>query len=453
MKEAKKNEDKKLKSTSKAKKGKPVNEKKLKNKNKKSKKNIIIIILSIVIVILVAVIGCLVYRSTLENKTTGSTWTDKYYEFLKEQSRSKKVNDSLKEKSNISFVQSESMKNPMMIVKSKYKDGKYNYEYIAVFGIVDDSVKFFNGFSSSEADVKLYYNLDKKKYKYYIYNKNDTFETYTSLDTVKYDYDNYNLAKLLDEKGITGYDSEEYNEAVKEFYEKQDKDTNREVIMIYDDDKKVEQKTLDGKNLEYNKIDEKLVDTGVEPKYFDYKKDMNVLDLREEVVEGKENYKDIDALLTKAIEKVVKEQIELVEKVKQDIENAKAEIKADEEKKAKEAEAALYAKGLTIGNYNLKYGTYTTSVPHGGVNGNDLYGTITLKPNGAFHIKTNFEQSSGNTKTIDEDGTYTTGRSLNSYDSQDTIFFKTNSGYKFSYFVTNNSYFNSQWIIYNYSGN
>ena len=157
--------------------------------------------------------------------------------------------------------------------------------------------------------------------------------------------------------------------------------------------------------------------------------------------------------MEKLIIKIVKEQIDLVEKVKQDIEKAKADIKADEERKAKEAEAALYAKGLTVGSHNLKFGNYTTSVPDGGIDRVPLYGTITLKPNGVFHIKTNFEQSSGELRNIDEDGTYTVGKEVNSFETQDAIIFRTNSGYKFSFFVTNNSYFNSQSSIYNYSGN
>ena len=52
-----------------------------------------------------------------------------------------------------------------------------------------------------------------------------------------------------------------------------------------------------------------------------------------------------------------------------------------------------------------------------------------------------------------EDGTYTVGKEINSFETQDAIIFRTNSGYKFSFFVTNNTYFNSQSSIYNYSGN
>ena len=426
--------------------------KKKKEKEKLSKKNLIIIILSIVIVILLGIIGYFVYRHSLENKTTGSEWTDKYYEFLKEQSKAEKVNQSLKEKSEISFVQTKSMDDPMMVVRNDSKCDKNDCKTVNIFGIVDNSVKFLTSYSADIAEVKLYYNINKKEYKYYIHTANEGFEGYTSLDTVKYDYDNYNVVKAMEERGLTDYSSDEYKQLSQELYEKREKDTTREHIEYFGDDRKVTQKTLDGKTIEYDKAASELVDTDVKPEYFTYKKSMDTIKLREEVIEGKDEYKELNDLLTKAIEKVVKEQIELIEKTQQDIEKAKADIKADEERKAKEAEAAEYAKGLTVGSQHLKYGTYTTSVPEGGVDGVPLYGTITLKPKGVFHIKTNFEQSSGDLRNIDEDGTYTVGTAINSFSTQDAIKFTTNSGYKFTYFVTNSSYFNSQWIMYNYSG-
>ena len=429
-------------------------EKKNVSENKNSKKNIIIIVLSIAVVLLLCIVGWFIYRNSLEDKTTGSDWSDKYYEFLKEQSRAKKVNDSLKEKSDISFAKTKSMEDPMMIVINDTKfDGK-DAKSISVFGIVDDKVKYLTGQTGQVEEVKLYYDVEKKEYKYYIHAKHNEFDGFKSLDTVKYDYDNYNLQKEMEKNGITDYQSEEYSKLTLDLMNRQQADTAREDYNYYTEaDKKVTETTLDGKELEYNKINEKLIDTDVKPDSFEYKKGMDVIKLRDNVIDGKESYKDLDELATKSIEKVVKQQIDLVEKIKQDIENAKAEIKADEEKKAKEAEEALYAKGLTVGSYNLRFGTYTTSIPHGAIDGTDLYGTITLKPNGKFHIKTNFDQSSFELKNVDEDGTYTVGKEVNSFETQDAIIFRTNSGYKFSFFVTNNSYFNSQSSIYNYSGN
>ena len=424
--------------------------------NKKSKKKliIIIVILSIIVLSLLGVIGFLVYRNSLENKTTGSDWSDIYYKFLKEQNKSKEANYPFNGKAEVSFVKIKNSDDPMMLVKSDRdcSDGKTKCEEYNIFGIEDDSVKFIQGDSAEKAEVKLFYNIEKKDYKYYLHLENENgFNYYFSLDTMKYDFDNYNIEKEAKKRGITDFDSQEFKDLYDEISKKKDSDTSRDVINLPVTEQKVEQKTLDGKVLEYNKIDELIVDTNVEPEYINYKKDMDVIKLRQEVVDEVDECKNIDDLLNKSIKKIVKEQIDLIEKVKQDIENAKNEIKADEEKKAKEAEAALYAKGLTVGSHNLKFGNYTTSNQIG-PDGGQLYGTITLKPNGKFHIKTNFEQSSGETRNIDEDGTYTVGTAINSFDEQDAIKFTTNSGYRFTYFVTDN-YMNSQWIIYKYSGN
>ncbi len=455
---AKKKEEKEVKEEKKTtKKNDDVVEKVTEEKNdntKKSKKGLIIIIvvLSFIILVLLGVVGYFVYRNSLENKTTGSSWSDIYYKYLKEQAKSDKTDMFLKKKSDITFVKTKGEKLPMMVVRNDDKCDGAPCKAIYVYGIVDDKVEYFSGNLSQNAEVKLYYNIERKEYNYYLHTKNDYYDQYTSLDTMKYDYENYNSAKVIEEKGIK-YDSEEASKIRTEYYDKQMADTNRDSISLFKDDQKVVQKKLDGGSIEYNTIDEKLVDTEVTPEYFDYKQGMDVIKLRDGVVEEKKEVKDVNELLNKAIEKIVKEQIELIEKTKQDIEQAKAEIKADEERKAREAEEAEIAKGLTVGNNNLKYGTYTTSVPHGGIDGSDLYGTLTLKPHGKFHIKTNFEQSSGEARNIDEDGTYTTGTSMNSYSRQATIFFTTNSGYKFSFFVTNSSYMNSQWIKYEYSGN
>ena len=406
------------------------NEKEKKTKKKedktKSKKNLIIIILSIVVVILLCVVGWFIYRNSLENKTTGSTWSDKYYEFLKKQSKAKKTNPSLGKESDISFVQTKSMKDPMMIVEYKTKQEGKDFEGISVFAIIDNSVKYLGGQTSKSEEVKLYYDINKKEYKYYIHGKNDNFENFVSLDTLKYDYDNYNVPKLMEEKGITDYNSDEYKTLAEETAEKQGKDENREQYEYFADDNKVTQQTLDGKTLEYNKVDEKLVDVNVKPKTFDYKQGMDPVKMRDEVVEGKDDYKEINNLLNKAIEKVVKEQIELVEKVKQDIENAKNEIKADEEKKAREKEER---EGFKIGSYTLKYGRYEWDLGELGDYGRkEVY--ILNSDKTCTHIDYDGNSSSCTFRA----GRATDGQSIESAVERDALIINDNTGGERSYF-------------------
>ena len=403
-------------------------DKKVKNskKEKKSKKNIIIIVLSILVVILACIVGWFIYRNNLENKTTGSDWSDKYYDFLREQNKQKDVNDTLSKESELSFVKGEKEKYPYMIVKKEYDENGKTSEMISLFAIDDGKVKYINGFGANKADVKLYYNIERKEYNYYLHTVNDTYEDYRSLDSIKYDYDNYNVYKTLEEKGIEDVDSEEANKIKEEYRNKRSNDSNIDEFTINETEKKVEQKTLDGKTLEYNKIDEKLVDTNLKPKYFDYKKDMDAVDLRKEVVKGQEDYKDIDKLLNQAIEKVVKEQLDMIEKVKQDIENAKNEIKADEEKKAKEK---AEREGFKVGSYTLKYGRYEWDLGELGDYGRkEVY--ILNSDKTCIHTDYDGKTSSCTFRV----GRATDGQSIESMVERDALIIKDSDGYDRSYF-------------------
>lgn len=422
-KESKKQKSKKIDKQENIKKMENMGDEKSISQSKRSKKNIIIIMLSIVVVVLVAIISILLYRNSLENKTTGSDWSDKYYKFLKEQNKKKEINSVLSKKSNISFVQSDTEKNPYMIVKSETDDKR---EMVSLYAIEDEKVVYINGYSGEKAIVKLYYNIEKKKYSYYLYTHYDTVDSYISLDTIKYNYDNYNVYKVMEEKGITDYDSQEARDIMNEFNEKRSKDDKIEEINIYENDKKIEQKTLDGTTVGYDKIDEKLVDTNVEPKYFDYKKDASNIKLREEVVKGKNDYKDIEKLLNKAIEKVVKEQIDLVEKTKRDIEAAKNEIKADEERKAKEEEERS---GLKVGSYRIKYGRYEWDLAELGDPGRkEVY--ILNSDKTCTHITYEGQTLSCTFKV----GRATDGQSIESMVERDALIITDNGGYERSYF-------------------
>ena len=59
-----------------------------KNKETKlSKKNIIIIVLAVLVVILLGIVGWFIFSNSQADKTTGSDWSDKYYEFLRNQNK------------------------------------------------------------------------------------------------------------------------------------------------------------------------------------------------------------------------------------------------------------------------------------------------------------------------------------------------------------------------------
>ena len=394
------------------------------------------------------IVGFLIFKSKPSVRLTSHNWEDKYYEFLKKQNEKKEGSGVLKEKSDITFIQIDTMKDPVMIIKNKYKVDK-EYEYFGMFGIVNDKVELITGSSYEKYNIGMYYNIEKDKYQYFVHNEEGGSEGYTSLDTLKYDKEK--IDELLDdlkEKNITDMDSQEYKDAFAKYNEEREKDTNRDDIWITGSEQKITQQITDGKTLEYNKIEEKLIDTKIEPKYFEYEKDMESKDLKKEVEKGKDNYKEINSLITKSIEENVKKQKELVEKTIQDIEKAKEEVtKAEETKKAEEekkkaeesAKKAEEAKnGLTIGNYTLKYGTY---------NGADASAGITLVLN------------ADSTCTYDgKSCTYSIGKHDFAQDSSsagnETTCLVINADYKYYFYPESSSTLTDGGInVFNYSGN
>lgn len=358
-------------------------EKKEKVEKKKSKKLliIVIVILSILVLCLLGVVGYFVYRNSLENKTTGSNWSDKYYEFLKSQNNGNKLNWMFTKKSKISFVESKEIEDPLMLVKNETKCSglKGECESINILGIVDGEVKYFIGTIAKKEEAKLYYDIEKKEYKYYLKSTYDNNENYVSLDTIVTDYEKYDAYNEAVKRNITDFDSEEYYNLLSEMDKKKNEDSTREVISITEENRKVTQETVDGKKIEYNTIDGQLVDTDVTPKYFEFEKDMKPIKIREEIIVGKDNYKELDDQVTKAIEKVVKKQVDLIEQTKKDIEKAKEEkqaaeeLKKAEEEKKKAEEAAKM--GLKVGSYTLKYGKYIGAYADEG-------NVLVLNPNG-----------------------------------------------------------------------
>lgn len=112
-----------------------------------------------------------------------------------------------------------------------------------------------------------------------------------------------------------------------------------------------------------------------------------------------------------------------------------------------------YNKELKVGEHTLKYGTYISSITS---MEKDFYGTITLKPNGKFHIKSNYDEAKGTIEKIDKDCDGTYEIQLNQptgYPDEysDFIIFKPDSGEQFTFEVINDNSFSDQWHEYYYS--
>ena len=426
-------------------------------KNKKGLKTALVTLLIVIVIAGGSVGGYFGYQHYRENKSTGSEWGDIYYNYITNEQPIEDVNKiSYLQDAKIGFVQTNEQTNPLMIATGKRDEGGTIWNYAMIYEIDENkNVTKPNKISTTaNLNIEFLYDVQKKKYDYFINISNENSSTYTSVDTAIKDEKKYSEIeeKLTNGKNPADLTANDYSEVTKEHDEYKKNDTTRTEYTILKEEQTVTQNTLSGETISYDKLSEYIIDSGVEEKTFSYSKDMKKADIRNNIESEVKDYKTIEETVTEDIKTEVEKKVEEVETKKQQIETAKAEIKAEEERKAAEEAAKKAAEeaalGLKVGKYRLKYGTYKLDNDMG----MGLSGTIVLKQGGTFHIKANFNQGSGQTEKYDEDGTYTVGREYNSYDLQDAIKFKTKSGRSFSFFVVQNNKMNSQWLIYNYTG-
>ena len=429
-------------------------------KTTKNKKGLKIALLTLLIVIVIAgasVGGYFAYQHYRENKSTGTEWGDIYYNYITNEQPIEETNKiSYLQDAEIGFVQINEHSNPLMIATGKKDEGDTTWNYAMIYEIDENKnvTKPTKIGTTANLNVEFLYDVQKKKYDYFINTSNENSSTYTSVDTALKDQKKYSEIeqKLTNGKNPTDLTVDDISVISKEYEEYKKNDTTRTEYTVSKEEKTVTQNTLSGETISYDKLSEYVIDSGVEEKTFSYSKDMKKADIRNNIESEVKDYKTIEETVTEDIKTEVEKRVEEVETKKQQIETAKAEIKAEEERKAAEEAAKKAAEeaalGLKVGKYRLKYGTYKLDNDMG----MGLSGTIVLKQGGTFHIKANFNQGSGQTEKYDEDGTYTVGREYNSYDLQDAIKFKTKSGRSFSFFVVQNNKMNSQWLIYKYTG-
>ena len=430
-------------------------------KNKKGLKIALITLLIIVVIAGASVGGYFGYKYYSENKSTGTEWGDIYFNYLNNESNNENPFSINKYKdTKVGFID-EGKENPIMFVTGNWTiastDGSTETtKYVDLYEINEDNkVTYMGGLGSKDMKIEFLYDVPNKKYDYFFVNKNDTYSQYTSVDTYMNDLLKENELKQSIAPGKTNAEmtTEEYQKLSSQLQEYKTSNTSRAEYMIENEKSVVTQNTLSGGTISYNKQDEYIIDTGIEEKTFDYSKNMNKAELRNNVEIGVTDYKKDEEIVTDEIKEKVDNKTQETEKIKADVENAKAEIKAEEARKAAEEAARKAAEeaalGLKVGKYRLKYGTYKLDNNMG----MGLVGTIVINQDGTFHIKSNFNQDSGQTENFDEDGTYTVGKEYNSFELQDAINFRTKSGRSFGFFVVQNNKMSSQWIGYNYAGN
>ncbi|MBP3708199.1 MAG: hypothetical protein J6J36_06285 [Clostridia bacterium] len=393
------------------------------------KKKVLLITIPIVLVIAIVaavIIGLVLNKDSEEDESVGSKWGDTYYAYLKEAIKEKDLTVA-EEKygmmldmkdAKLQFCEVEENQNPTMIMTYK----KNESSYINVYQLTDEKKVNYIAYKQP-TELEYLYDISKDEYSWYIHTTENENESYSSLKSI---------SNNLKENSTKSDSSENVNIA-----------ELQADYTIKKEEAEVTTETTDGNTLSYKKFDEIFVKPNIEQnKQIDFNVNIKEKDLKQSMKDAVGNYEKDSNKLTDEIKQEVSKKVEETKKKIEDVNKAKEEVA---KKKAEEEEAK---KGLVVGKYTLKYGTYTSDIHESG-----LYGTITLNYGGTFHIKSNYEESSAiKNGGIDEDGKYEV--KLNQSDgyggTTNYIEFKTNSGYTFSFEVSNNDSLTDQYHGYYY---
>jgi len=420
----------------------------------KSKKTVIIISIIVIVLVLAGVGGYLGYQQTQknqkqaeENQGTGTDWADRYFEYIDERSSTQGLSLLPNEITDgeIQFIQLQENETPIMVMK--YKDVAQNRTDLGVYGICEDGqiagATSIGNEIQKDVNVVLLYNRKRQEYRWYQkLEKNDgQATTYTDLAQSMKVYKTAQSHKPED----NFYSSEEY------------KKISSDIDTYYFKEEDMPKENQEGENkTAISKFEETFL-TPPEELTTSTKTELNSFtdknNLKQTIKQAVNGYKDVNETITEEVKTATQDQLTKIEETAQNIKKAQEEAakKAAEEEAAKKA-----AEGLKVGKHTLKYGTYKSDVSK---MDSKYHGTITLRQNGTFHIKANYNESSGlytDTDPLDCEGTYKV--QLNEptgYPGEvaDMIHFTPNVGDKFVFEVIKNNAFSDQWHGYSYSGN
>ena len=280
---------------------------------KKQKKKLLIII-SLVIVLLIGLgVGGYFYFQYKElKKPIKEDWGQKYYVYLKDVNENKRLEDAglpkdLK-KSELSFYEVENVNEPVMVINYQ----KDNQDYSNVYYISDDKVNTL--VYNQPSTVELLYNLENKKYDYYLHVKDKDTNRYKTISQQINDRVN----GLKDDKTIRPEEAE---------YSFKDDDMDK----ITD---------VNGKEIILTKFDQTFIKPDIKEDKINFSFDLEEKDLKSKIIKQIKKYTPVEKIITKETQTEVDKKVEEVEKTKEEMTKAKEEVakKEAEEKAKKEAE-------------------------------------------------------------------------------------------------------------------
>ena len=341
------------------------------------KKKILLIVIPIVLVVIIAVaiiVGFLLKKENKEdeNTSTGSTWGDVYYSYLKKGIKEKDpeiaenkygIVADMKD-AKLQFCEVEGNQNPTMIMTYK----KDENQYVSIYQISDDKQISFSLYREP-AYIEYLYDIAKNKYSWYVHTIETSGDLYSSLKDV--------INKL-----------------------KGDKSNADEDYKISKEEAQITQNTVNGDTITISKFDEIFVKPEIEQNIqIDFNTEINEEDLKKQMTTAVKDYKKESEKLTDEIKEKVSKKVEENKTKKENFEKAKEELA----KKQAEEEAK---KGITVGKYTIKYGKYIGS---DGATGE----TIVFNADGTCQITATFTGDTVSTRSYTyKVGTYDFAQSM-----------------------------------------
>ena len=155
-------------------------------KNKKGLKIALVTLLIVIVIAGASVGGYFGYQYYRENKSTGTEWGDIYYNYITNEQPIEEFNKiSYLQDAEIGFVQINEHSNPLMIATGKKDEGNMSWNYAMIYEIDENNnvTKPIRIGTSVNLDVEFLYDVQKKKYDYFLNTSNENSSTYTSIDT------------------------------------------------------------------------------------------------------------------------------------------------------------------------------------------------------------------------------------------------------------------------------
>ena len=331
-------------------------------KNTKKSKVIIIIAILLITAIVGGIGGYYIYQQHEQNKTVGTAWGDKYHMYLKNavaDTQSDK-NDvygmpNNMEDTKIQFIETNKNEPPKMAMTYKV-DGN---EYVNIYYIKDDDTIGYMAYKQPSS-LQLLYNIELKQYIWYVHIVDGNNHSYKPVDSKVEEQNSTANESSANVENITSENVTTNNTNTTTEDTATKVETDADYTFTEEEMKSDDKEVAEGEIPTISKFEDTFVVPEIEDNRTSVDLHSTVEDkvLKEAVKGAVESYKTEEKIITEEVKTQTEDTVSKLETKKEEIKKAEEEAKRKAEEEAARKAAEEAAKGLKVGNYTIKYGTY-----------------------------------------------------------------------------------------------